>query len=103
MSDEVRQSAEIEHAKKLVRENKKKAKLPKKEKQFFTVKDGKVLSIKVKPSGAYSTYIGTKKKWDKKDKNGYSVTVAKWKSDGLWVSEEDYNEKCSKIIEELNK
>lgn len=101
MAEEIRQSSEIEHAKKLAREANKAAKKPKNQEQFYTVKDGKVLLVKFKSSGAYSTYVGNKKKWDKLDKGAYAKTVGAWKDKGLWISEEDYQEKSAQIIEKL--
>ena len=75
---EVKGSPAIEHQKKLQREKKALSKVPKKQKQFFTVKDGKVLSITVKPNGAYSNYVGTKTKMEKKSKGSYETQVKLW-------------------------
>lgn len=100
---EVKGAPAIEHQKKLAREKKAQSKAPKKSKQFFTVKDGKVLSITVKPNGAYSTYVGTKAKMEKKSKGSYETQVKLWKKDNLWVAEEDFNDTCQLYVEELQK
>jgi uncharacterized lipoprotein NlpE involved in copper resistance len=100
---EVPGSPAIEHQKKLARAKKVAAKVAKPSKQFYTIKDGKVLSIKVKQNGAYSTYVGTKAKMEKKAKGSYFSQVKVWQKAGLWVSEEDFQEHCEKIKDELAK
>jgi hypothetical protein len=98
---EVTGAPAVEHQKKIQRQLKAQKKIVKPSKQFFTIKDGKVLSVKVKENGAYSTYVGTKSKMEKKAKGSYFNQVKVWQKQGMWVSEEDYQEHCEKIKAEL--
>lgn len=100
---EVKGAPAVEHQKKLARQKKEQDKIQKKFKQFFTVKNGKLLSIKVNKNGAYSTYINMKSKMEKKSKGSYEAQVKLWKKEGLWIPEEDYNDTCQLYIEELQK
>ncbi len=95
--------AATEHQKKIQKNISKKRFQPKPFKQFFTLKDGKILSVKVKENGAYSTYIASKAKMEKQAKGSYALQVKAWKKDGLWVAEEDYNEKIYELKNELKK
>lgn len=98
---EVAGAPSVEHQKKIQRQLKAQKKIAKPYKQFFTLKDGKVLSVKVKENGAYSTYVGTKNKMEKKEKGSFFTQVKVWQKQGLWVSEEDYQEECEKIKSQL--
>jgi len=93
----------VEHQKKIQRQLKAEKKIVKPSKQFYTVKDGKVLSVTVKANGAYSTYIGTKNKMEKKAKGSYFTQVKLWQKAGQWVSEEDYQEHCEDVRSKLAK
>jgi hypothetical protein len=101
--EEVKKSPEIEHAKKLAKAAAKAKKLVKPSKTFYTIKDGKVLKVAVNVTGAFSSFVYDKRKKDKTDKNFHLTQVKKWKSEKLWVSEEDYQEHCEKIKDELAK
>lgn len=88
------------HAKKKAKEKSAREKESKTDLVFFTVKEGKVLKVKVKKNGAYSEYIGSKKKASKEE---FETNLKKWKSEGVWISEDDYKDKVSELIESLNK
>lgn len=98
---EVLGSPSVEHQKKIQRQLKKDKKIAKPYKQFFTIKDGKILSVKVKANGAYSTYVGSKAKMEKERKNSYFDQVKKWQQENLWVSEENFQDECEKTKLEL--
>lgn len=98
---EATKAPQIEHAKKLARAKSAAAKIIKPSKQFFTIKDGKVLSVKVNSSGAYSSYVANKNKMEKKAKGSYFNQVKVWQKAGAWVPEEDYQEHCEKIKDQL--
>jgi hypothetical protein len=98
---EVQGAPAVEHQKKIQRQLKASKKYQKPFKQFFTIKDGKVLSVKVKENGAYSTYVGTKAKMEKKEKGSYFNQVKVWQKQNLWVSEEDFQEFCDQAKTEL--
>lgn len=84
-----------EHAKKLAKEaSTKKVKLVK---TIYTVKDGKVLRIDVKPNGSYSSYIGNYKK----NKEQINVLIKQWEKESVWVPEHQVEESISKIIAEF--
>lgn len=100
---DVTKSPEIEHAKKIARAASKAKKLVKPSRTFHTLKDGKVLKVSVNSSGAFSSFIDTKKKMEKRAKGSFDVQVKLWKKSGSWVSEEDYQEHCEKIKDELAK
>lgn len=87
-----------EHAKKKAKEKSDLAKKSKPEEIFYTIKNGKILQVKVKPNGAYSTYIGRKAKMTK---DAYESNVKAWKAEGKWLSEEDYQEKVSEVQAKL--
>jgi hypothetical protein len=93
---EVQGAPAVEHKKALARKAKQEAKKAKKEKVIYTMKDGKILQVKIKPNGAYSTYIGTKSKM----KNWKDI-VATYQKAGTWVSEENYEEFVAETIEKL--
>lgn len=95
---EVQGAPAVEHKKKLAREAKAAAKKKTPYKEFFTLKDGKVLRVKFKTNGAYSTYVATKAKMKK---DAYDLQVKSWKKEGLWIAEEDYQDKSAEIIAEL--
>lgn len=87
------------HAKKKAKEKSDAQKSSNKlEKIFFTIKDGKILKIKVKPNGAYSDYVGKKSKLTK---DAFEANLKKWKADGQWLSEDDYQDKVSEVQKEL--
>lgn len=86
----------IEHKKALARKAKAEAKKAKKEKVIYTMKDGKLLMVKIKPNGAYSTYVGTKTKM-----KNWKDLVEQWKKKDQWVSEENYQDFVAETIEKL--
>lgn len=86
------------HAKKKAKEKSVKEKASKSDLVFFTLREGKILKVKVKKNGAYSEFIATKSKLKKEQ---FESSVRDWKSQGCWISEEDYNDKVSSLIEKL--
>lgn len=98
---EVQGAPAVEHQKKIQRQLKAEKKIAKPSKQFFTVKDGKLLAVKVKKNGAYTTYVDSKVKMEKKSKGSYLTQVKAWQKAGLWVSEEDFQDKCEQLKAEL--
>lgn len=84
-----------EHAKKLAKENS--AKKIKPVKTLYTVKDGKVLRIDVKPNGAYQSYIGNYKK----NKDAINTLIKQWEKEGIWIPEHAVEEAVSKIVAEF--
>ena len=93
---EVQGAPAIEHKKSLARKAKAEAKKAKKEKVIYTMKDGKLLMVKIKPNGAYSTYVGTKTKM-----KNWKDLVEQWKKKDQWVSEENYQDFVAETIEKL--
>lgn len=83
------------HAKKKAKEKKQ----DKASKEIFTVKDGKLLSVKVKENGSYFSYIGTKKKLGSQ----YDLMLKDWNKKNLFVNEFDLKEKVEEIRKELIK
>jgi hypothetical protein len=87
-----------EHAKKKSKEKSVLAKKEKPEEIFYTIKNGKILQIKVRANGAYSSFVGKKSKLPK---DTFDVNVKTWKTEGTWLSEEDYEEKVSAVQKRL--
>lgn len=93
---EVQGAPAVEHKKALARKTKAEAKKAKKEKVIYTMKDGKLLMVKIRANGAYSTYVGTKSKM-----KNWKDLVDQWKKKDQWVSEEDYQEFVADTITKL--
>jgi hypothetical protein len=87
-----------QQAKKLAREANKLKKMKKYEREFFTVKAGKVLHVIAKPHGAHSELIGKKSKIPK---DQFEKMLADWKKKNQWISEEDSDEKLQAACKEL--
>lgn len=87
-----------EHAKKKAKEKSELSKKAKPEEIFFTIKGGKILQLKVRANGAYSSFVGKKSKMTK---DAYDTQVKKWKAEGVWLSEEDCEEKVSEVQQKL--
>ena len=83
-----------EHAKEVAKENSRKKVVPRKE--FYTIENGKVLKITVKPNGAYSTFIAREETITKAEIN-------KWKKEGKFVYSHEKDEVCSAFIESCKK
>lgn len=66
--------------------------------KYFAQNGNKVLQITIKPNGAYSSYIGSKKKY----KAEFEAKLKEWQKAGLWLGDvnfEEYQVKVSKILE----
>ena len=98
---EVQGAPAIEHQKKIQKKLSAEKKIVKPFKQFFTVKDGKLLSVKVKANGAYSTFIAQKVKMEKKEKGSWDAQIRLMKKAGTFVSEDAYQDKVDEIKAEL--
>lgn len=101
-----------EHAKQLAKAESFKKKQEMEAKQFkkvvYTRLGNKVLEIAITPKGAKSTYMGNVKKdsryfEDIKDSKGNKQKgqISKWKDLGIWINQDDFEEACEKIREEL--
>lgn len=84
-----------QHAKKLAKEKAKKA--SKKYPVMYTQNGQKLLSLTFKPNGVYRNYLGNLSK--KQEKESLSIQIKNWKSEGLFIREdqiEEYAEKFAK-------
>lgn len=86
------------HAKKL---SKAKAKAEKEkaifQKTVYTVNGNKVVQITIYPKGAKSVYMGNKKK----DEEHFKKQIADWKKEGVWIGQDDFEDKCEEIRKQL--
>jgi len=90
------------HAKKLAKQQERIAKLKSQfSETFFTVKNGKLLKIVVKPNGAHSSYLGVKAKLDKKNKEAMLASIKGWEKEGAWLNEHEADEKISVVVQRL--
>ena len=89
-----------QHAKKKAKEAaaKKAGKKDGLSKQFYSIRNGKMLMITATPKGAYSTYIGRTKKMTK---DQIQKTVADWSKQGLYIDEYDSQNLVGKAREEM--
>lgn len=83
------------HAKKKAKEKKE----VKAFKELFTIKDGKILSVKVKENGTYFSYVGTKKKLG----DQFELMLKKWNKEGIFVNEYDLKDKAKEVRSQLLK
>lgn len=86
------------NAKRLAREKKNaqkaKKESPKFEETVFTLKAGKIVQLKVKPGGTHSSFVGLKRKLSKEE---YQLHLKKWQSEGVWIEEDDFDEKIAVV------
>lgn len=85
-----------EHAKKKAKE--KSAKKPAFQKEVYTIKNGKILRVVLKPNGAYNTYVDSLKKIGQAK---YKVMVDKWLKEGKWVHEHEAEDMFEETIIKL--
>ncbi len=83
--------------KKLVKEKADAKKGKKYEKVFYTLQAGKVLKVTAKPHGACTEFVGSKKK----NEEMFKASIAKWKKEEVWISEDDYEDTISLAVMEL--
>ncbi len=89
-----------EHEKKLAKEKSAKDlknKVAAKE-QYYTIKNGKILQITIKPNGAYSSYV------DSLEKRGdqYKAEIKRWAAEGKFIPEHEYEEKVHQLVAAAN-
>lgn len=87
------------HAKKKAKEKSARAKLAKEEVVFFTSKGDKILQVKAKSNGSYSSYVGSVKK----HKAQFESLKAGWVKDGSWIEPHELESKVSAAVERLQK
>lgn len=66
-------------------------------KMFYTLRNEKIVKVIVKKNGAYTEFVGTKKKMGSEFNN----VINKWKKEGLWIEPHQEQEFVKELIESI--